>query len=152
MGDRSCSLLLSTLFPFSALGIFWGFSRGLISSHLYTTTSSGELALLFSLPLRPIPLPLQKSAVLSLGLSSRDTGGKCALAALLLAPRASATSAPRRMRAVALRAQRPMKVTPFGRSPWSRNRFPRNFVPPPSGNGHVDTRRPTWLVYWLRRS
>ena len=26
-------LLLSTLFPFSALGIFWGFSRGLISSH-----------------------------------------------------------------------------------------------------------------------
>ena len=32
MGDRSCSLLLTTLFPFSALGIFWGFSRGLISS------------------------------------------------------------------------------------------------------------------------
>ena len=34
-----------------------------------------------------------------------------------------------------------------GRSPWSRNRFPRNFVLPPSGDGHVDFRRPTWLVY-----
>ena len=90
--------------------------------------------------------------LLVLQLRSRDTGGKCALAALLLAPRASATCAPRRMRAVALRAQRPMKVIPFGRSPWSQNRFPRNFVPPPSGDGHVDTRRPTWLVHWLRRS
>ena len=39
MGDRSCSLLLTTLFPFSALGIFWGFSRGLISSHIYTYRS-----------------------------------------------------------------------------------------------------------------
>ena len=35
---------------------------------------------------------------------------------------------------------------------WTLNRFPRNFVPPPSGDGHVDTRRPTWLVYWLCRS
>ena len=40
----------------------------------------------------------------------------------------------------------------IGRSPWSQNRFPRNFVPPPSGDGHVDFRRPTWLVYVLSRS
>ena len=37
-------------------------------------------------------------------------------------PRPERPIVPRRMLAVALLWQRPMKVTPFGRSPWFRNR------------------------------
>ena len=60
-------------------------------------------------------------------------------------PRLERPVVPRRLVAVALLVQRPMKVTPFGRSPWFRNRSPQKFGLPPSGDVHVGTRRPTWL-------
>ena len=38
----------------------------------------------------------------------------------------------------------PMEAAPFGRSPRFRNRFPRNFLLPPSGDVHVGTPHRTW--------
>ena len=50
-----------------------------------------------------------------------------------------------RLFAFALLEQRPMSVTPFGRSQRFRDRSPQKFGLPPSGDVHVGTRRPTWL-------